>query len=222
MILFPAVDIRGGRAVRLLKGDFNQETVFYDTPYEAAMRWEAEGAKFLHVVDLDGSKDGGNKNLTSIKGIVEHVKMPIQVGGGIRELDDIKRLFDVGVRRVILGTKALDEEFLAKALTLGEIVVSLDGEDGYIKTKGWTVKQDVKVIDLAKKIKAQGAKTVVYTDISKDGMLEGPDFTTTFELSDMGLDVIASGGITTKDDLDKLKKENMYGAILGKALYTGK
>lgn len=222
MLLFPAVDIRGGKAVRLLKGDFNQETIYYDKPYQAAMRWENEGAKYIHVVDLDGSKEGGNKNIEAIREITKNISVPIEVGGGIRELSDIERLFDAGVKRVILGTKALDEAFLKQALKLGEIVGSLDGENGYIKTKGWTVKEDVKVIDLAKKIQQLGIKTIVYTDISKDGMLQGPDFNTTIELSELGLNVIASGGITTKADLQRLKDENMYGAILGKALYTGK
>lgn len=221
MIIFPAIDMRGGKAVRLFKGDYNQETVFYNEPYEAALRWQNEGAEFIHIVDLDGSKEGGLKNIDSLNEILKRVNVPVEFGGGVRNIDDVKQLFDIGVKRVILGTKALDSEFLSKAIELGEIAVSIDAENGFVKVGGWLKESGVRALDFAKQIKDFGVKYVVYTDISKDGTLQGPDFSTTIEISNLGLNTIASGGISSIDDLKKLKQADIYGAIVGKALYSG-
>lgn len=225
MILFPAIDIRNGNCVRLIQGDYNQETIYGDSPVDMAAQWHEKGAKFIHIVDLDAAKSGLSQNSKVIKEIAKSCPAPIQVGGGIRTMEVIRDYLDNGVNRVIVGTAAINNpDFLKEAVTAyGErIVVSIDARNGYVATDGWTDTSEIKAIDLLHSLVEIGVKTIVYTDIAKDGMLQGPNFEelqTMHEASD--IDVIASGGVSTVKDVKKLKETNMYGAIVGKALYDG-
>lgn len=224
MILFPAIDIRGGKCVRLIQGDYNKEDV-YGNPVEMAEKWESLGAEALHVVDLDGAKEGVSQNLDVIKEIVETTNVPIQVGGGIRSIQAIEKLVEIGVSRIILGTAALENpEFLKEAVeTFKEkIAVSIDAKNGYVATEGWTKTSERQAADFAKELEALGVKTIIYTDIAKDGMLAGPNFKELQHINEhVNINVIASGGVTTIDDVRQLKALQLYGAIVGKALYTG-
>ncbi len=226
MIIFPAIDIRGGQCVRLKQGDFNQETVYSSNPSEMAKKWESDGAEFIHVVDLDGAKDGEGKNLSVIEEIVKSVNVPVQLGGGIRTMDYIDKLIKAGVSRVILGTAVIEKEgFAAQAVEKygDKIAVSLDAKNGYVATKGWTHTTDIKAIDVAKDLEKIGVKTIIYTDIAKDGMLIGPNFDETGALNEsVNIDIIASGGVGSVEDVKRLTEMNVYGAIIGKALYDGK
>ena len=226
MIIFPAIDILQGRCVRLIQGDYNREKVYSDSPVDMAKQWEAKGAEFIHIVDLDGAKSGKSINEDIIIEIAKSVNIPIQVGGGIRSMETVKTYLDNGVNRVIIGTAAIeDESFLKEAVEVysERIVVSLDAKNGYIATDGWTDTSDVLALDLAKKLETIGVKTIVYTDIAKDGMLQGPNLEEQKAINEATkMDVIASGGVTTKEDVENLKQLNMYGAIVGKALYDGK
>lgn len=226
MIIFPAIDILKGKCVRLIQGDYNREKVYSDSPVDMAKQWETKGAEFIHIVDLDGAKSGKSINEEIIIEIAKSVNVPIQVGGGIRSMETVKTYLDNGVKRVIIGTAAIeDEAFLKEAIdTYGErIVVSLDAKNGYIATDGWTDTSDVLALDLVKKLEEIGVKTIVYTDIAKDGMLQGPNLEEQKAINEAtSIDVIASGGVTTKEDVENLKQLNLYGAIVGKALYDGK
>lgn len=226
MIIFPAIDIRGGQCVRLKQGDFNQETVYSSDPSEMAKKWEADGAKFIHIVDLDGAKDGEGKNLNVIEKIVENVNVPVQLGGGIRTMEYVDKLIQIGVSRVILGTAVIEKEGFAKLAIEkhgDKIAVSLDAKNGYVATKGWTYTTDIKAIDVAKELEGYGLKTIVYTDIAKDGMLIGPNFEETGALNEsVNIDIIASGGVGSVEDVKRLTEMNIYGAIIGKALYDNK
>lgn len=226
MIIFPAIDIRGGQCVRLKQGDFNQETVYSSNPSEMAKKWEEDGAEFIHVVDLDGAKDGEGKNLSVIEEIVKSVNVPVQLGGGIRTMEYIDKLIEAGVSRVILGTAVIEKEGFAEMAVEkygDKIAVSLDAKNGYVATKGWTHTTDIKAIDVAKKLEKIGVKTIIYTDISKDGMLIGPNFDETGALNEsVNIDIIASGGVGSVEDVKRLTEMNVYGAIIGKALYDGK
>ena len=225
MILFPAIDIRNGNCVRLIQGDYDQETIYGDSPTEMALEWERKGAEYLHLIDLDGAKTGNSLNKQAIKSIAEAVSIPVQVGGGIRSIEMIDEHIANGVSRVIIGTAAItNPDFLKEAVEKygDKIAVSIDARNGYVATDGWTETSDIKAIELLKDLEEIGVKTIVYTDIFKDGMLQGPNF------EELGLvdqatsiDVIASGGVTTKEDISKLNEMNMYGAIIGKALYDG-
>jgi len=226
MIIFPAIDILKGKCVRLIQGDYNREKVYGDSPADMAKQWEAKRAEFIHVVDLDGAKSGKSINEQIIIDIAKAVDVPVQVGGGIRSMETVKTYLDNGVNRVIVGTAAIeDKQFLQEAVaTYGErIVVSLDAKDGYVATDGWTDTSDVRALDIVKDLEELGVKTIVYTDIAKDGMLQGPNLEEQQTMNETtSIDVIASGGVTTREDVDNLKKLNMYGAIVGKALYDGK
>lgn len=226
MILFPAIDIRGGKCVRLIQGDYNQEVVYNDSPTAMAQEWQKQGAQWIHIVDLDGAKTGDSLNKDAIREIASTVTIPIQVGGGIRTMDIVDGHIEAGVARVIIGTAAIqDKDFLKAAVAkYGErIAVSIDARNGFVATDGWTATSDVKAVDLVKELEEIGVKTVIYTDILKDGMLQGPNF---HELDTMNLassiDIIASGGVTTEEDIHRLKELRLYGAIIGKALYEGK
>ncbi|MCP8616115.1 1-(5-phosphoribosyl)-5-[(5-phosphoribosylamino)methylideneamino]imidazole-4-carboxamide isomerase [Salirhabdus salicampi] len=225
MIIFPAIDIRDGKAVRLVQGKYDQQDTYGD-PVEMARKWVEKGATFLHIVDLDGALVGESKNLTAIKEIASTVDVPVQVGGGVRSIEKIEALLESGVSRVILGTSAiLDDVFLKEAVsTFGEkIVVSIDAKKGYVATDGWTKTTDRKALTFGKELEALGVKTIVYTDIAKDGMLAGPNFEELQTMNDhLNIDVIASGGISTIEDIKTLHQLHLYGAIVGKALYTGK
>ncbi|MEF9935457.1 MAG: 1-(5-phosphoribosyl)-5-[(5-phosphoribosylamino)methylideneamino]imidazole-4-carboxamide isomerase [Clostridium sp.] len=226
MIIFPAIDIRGGQCVRLLQGDFDKETVYGNSPADTAKKWEDQGAKFIHIVDLDGAKDGEGRNFLAIKDAISNVSIPVQVGGGIRTLEYVDQLIEAGAARVILGTAVIeDRDFVVSAVNKhgDKIAVSLDAKNGYVATKGWTEVTDSLAKDVAKDLEAIGVKTIVYTDIAKDGMLIGPNFEETDELNKhVNIDIIASGGVSSVEDVKKLTEMNIYGAIIGKALYDEK
>lgn len=225
MILFPAIDIRNGNCVRLKQGDYNQEKIYGDSPTDMALHWVEKGAQYLHLIDLDGAKTGSSINRKAIHDVAKNVSIPVQVGGGIRSMDIIDEHIENGVSRVIIGTAAINNRpFLEEAVQkYGEkIAVSIDARKGFVATDGWTKTSDVQAVDLLKKLEAIGVKTVVYTDIFKDGMLEGPNFNELDAVNKAtSIQVIASGGVTTKEDLQRLEQMNMYGAIIGKALYDG-
>ena len=228
MIIFPAIDLRGGKCVRLIQGDFDKETVYSDDPQATALRWQAAGAKFLHVVDLDGARAGSPQNLDAIKKILDAVEIPIEVGGGIRTLDDMQRLLSLGVRRVILGSVAVENPALvAEAVQRfgDKIVVGIDARNGFVATHGWEKSSSVAAADLAKQICAAGVKTIIYTDISKDGMLSGVNAKTFAELAkSSGAQIVASGGVKSIEDIRALKaveSSGVVGVIVGKAIYTG-
>lgn len=225
MIIFPAVDIKNGKCVRLQKGVWNSATIYNDKPFMAAKLWESKGSEFVHIVNLDGAFGLSGNNMEAVKEIVENVNVPVQLGGGIRTIADIEEALSLGINRVILGTAAIENpEFLKEAINKynEKIVVSIDAKDGYAAVKGWTEVTPFKVLDLSKEFEGYGLKTLVFTDISRDGMMMGPDFKTLMELNEKtNLDIIASGGIKDKEDILKLKDADLYGAIIGKALYTG-
>jgi len=226
MIIFPAIDILNGQCVRLIQGDYNQEKVYNNSPIEVAKKWEEKGASYIHIVDLDGAKTGDSINKSIIQDITKSVNIPVQVGGGIRSLDTISTYLDNGVSRVIIGTAAIsDPDFLKAAVKKygDKIAVSLDARNGFIATDGWTDTSEVKALDLVKDLEEIGVKTIVYTDIAKDGMLQGPNLEEQQTINDAtAMNVIASGGVTTKEDVGNLQALNIYGTIIGKALYDGK
>ncbi|MFD2639780.1 1-(5-phosphoribosyl)-5-[(5-phosphoribosylamino)methylideneamino]imidazole-4-carboxamide isomerase [Piscibacillus salipiscarius] len=225
MNIFPAIDIRNQQSVRLLQGDYDQETQ-YGNPVEMARRWVNEGATYLHIVDLDAAKGNPSNNLEVIKQIVQEVEVPIQVGGGIRTDARIVELLEIGVKRVILGTAAVKEpDFVKRSVEhFGEqVVVSVDARDGYVATDGWTETSTLRALDFVKELEGAGVQTIVYTDISKDGMLQGPNLQELNYMNDAtSIDVIASGGVTSMDDIQALSGMGIYGAIIGKALYEGR
>lgn len=225
MNIIPAIDLIGGKAVRLQKGDYNKVTVYSDSPVEVAKSFAASGARFLHVVDLDGAKSGRADNYETIKTIVEATELSVEVGGGIRNMDTVRLYAEAGVDRIILGTAALtDPEFLEEAVSAyGEkISVGVDIKDGMVAIKGWTEVSAVRCDDFCRKLEKMGVKTVICTDISKDGMMSGTNLELYRRLSrDFSINIIASGGVSTLDDVRALKEMGVFGAILGKALYTG-
>ncbi len=225
MILFPAIDIRNGKCVRLIQGDYAKEIVYGDSPTEMALLWEKQGAEFIHIVDLDGAKTGDSANRLAIQDVAKAVSIPIQVGGGIRSMEIIDDHIKSGVSRVIIGTAAITNRgFLAQAVAkyADKIAVSIDARNGFVATDGWTETTDMKAIDLLHDLVEIGVKTIVYTDILKDGMMQGPNFEELQTIDQASsIDVIASGGVTTETDIEKLRGMNLYGAIIGKALYEG-
>ena len=228
MIIFPAIDIRGGKCVRLTKGDFSQETVFSDRPEEMAKKWAAQGAQYLHVVDLDGALAGKPVNLAAIKAIIKAVSIPIELGGGIRTMENIEMLLALGVERVILGSVAVREPELVReaCARFGErIVVGIDAKDGIVAVDGWGVSGDVEAPVLAAQMAAAGVRHIIYTDISRDGMLSGVNVAATAELAQAaGIQVIASGGVSCLEDIRQVKaaaSAGIEGVIVGKAIYTG-
>jgi len=226
MIIFPAIDILNGQCVRLIQGDYNQEKIYSNSPIDMAKKWEAKGAEFIHIVDLDGAKTGDSINKKVILDIAKTVNIPVQVGGGIRSLDIISTYLENGVNRVIIGTAAINDPAFLKAAVEkygDKIAVSLDARNGYVATDGWTDTSDVAALDLVKQLEEIGVKTIVYTDIAKDGMLQGPNLQEQQTINEAtSMNVIASGGVTTKEDVENLQALNMYGTIIGKALYDGK
>ena len=225
MKIFPAIDLYAQKAVRLYKGDYNAMTVYSDNPSEIALDFKRQGAKFMHLVDLEGAKTGDTPNLETIKDIIEKAGLFTEVGGGIRSLEVIKKYVDIGVSRVILGTSAVtDREFLLEAVkTYGDkIAVSVDLRDGFVAIKGWTEKSELKGLDFCLDLEKIGVKTIICTDVSKDGAMQGTNHALYEQLSkDLNIDVIASGGVSSMDDVIRLKKLGIYGAIIGKAYYTG-
>ncbi|QJC50377.1 1-(5-phosphoribosyl)-5-[(5-phosphoribosylamino)methylideneamino]imidazole-4-carboxamide isomerase [Paenibacillus albicereus] len=226
--IYPAIDIRGGKAVRLVQGDYAQETVYNDSPVQAARDWEAQGASWIHLVDLDGAKAGHPVNAELIGEIARSVSVPVQLGGGLRTEADVERLLSLGVSRVILGTAAIeDRAFVERVLAShGErVAIGIDAKNGYVATRGWLETSEVKAEELAKELAAKGAKTFIFTDISRDGMMQGPNVEAIRSLAAYsGAEVIASGGVSRIEDLRTLAEhaqEGISGAIVGKALYTG-
>lgn len=229
MLIIPAIDLRGGKVVRLFQGKFSEEKVYSSDPLKVAKRWARQGAQFLHVVDLDGALSGTPKNLKAVKEIVNKAGIPIEFGGGIRDLKTILEVLDLGSERVILGTKAAsDARFLKKAWKkFGEkIIVSIDAKAAKVLTQGWSSGVAKTTLDFAAELKEMGFKQVIYTDISRDGALCGPNIKGIKELlEETGLNVIASGGVSALEDLLKLKKlekQGLAGAIVGKALYESR
>ncbi|MBN1793690.1 MAG: 1-(5-phosphoribosyl)-5-[(5-phosphoribosylamino)methylideneamino]imidazole-4-carboxamide isomerase [Candidatus Omnitrophica bacterium] len=238
MKIIPAVDIMNGKVVRLLRGNYREVTVYSEDPAARALEWENEGAELLHVVDLDGARDGVLLNLDSIAAIAKKIEIPVEVGGGVRGREDVARLFDVGVARVILGTVAIENKNMLEEIVREfkeEIYVSLDihkiidRADGvYLETgtSGWIKPVAVSKTEFLKNLQNIGVTGIVCTDISKDGMLQGPNINLLRDvLESTSLSVIASGGISNIADIEKLaelKKENLEGAIVGKALYEGR
>ncbi len=229
MLVIPAIDIKGGKVVRLTQGLVEKETIYPESPVETARKWESFGVRLIHVVDLDGALQGELKNLTVIGDIAKAVKTKIEVGGGIRDIETIERVLDTGVNKVCIGTKAVEMKFLAaisKSSFREAIVISIDAKDGLVRTKGWIEKTAIRAIDLAKEAVKFGIKTINYTDISKDGMLEGPNIAGLKELLSVpDIDVVAAGGITTIEDVKRLKAledDGLKGMIIGKALYENR
>ena len=225
MNIFPAIDLYDKKAVRLFKGDYNQMTVYSDKPWEIAIDFEKSGAKFIHVVDLEGAKTGKTPNLEVVKKIAESTSLFLEIGGGIRDMETVKTYLENGADRVILGTSAVnDEDFLKQAVDTykEKIAVGADVKDGYIAIKGWIEKSQYSLEEFLNKMQDLGVKTVICTDISKDGAMKGTNIELYKELSQkFTLDIVASGGVSTLDDVLSLKEMNLYGAIIGKAYYTG-
>ena len=223
MEIFKAIDLKEGRCVRLYQGEFSKETVMNEDPVAQAIIFEKFGAKRLHIVDLDGAVAGESLNLSVIERICKAVRIPVQVGGGIRSLVAVEKLFSVGVDKVILETAALyDKTFLEEAVLLykEKIIVGIDAKNGFVATRGWLDVSEISYIDLAKQMENIGVQTIVFTDISKDGTLAGPNIGQLELLQkSVAIRLIASGGVASIQDVKKLNDMNIYGVIIGKALY---
>lgn len=224
MQLYPAIDLKDGKCVRLKQGEFDNMTVYSDEPYKVARYFEENGATFIHLVDLDGALKGHSVNEETIKKIVGSVTVPCELGGGIRTMEDIERVLSYGIYRVIIGTKAVKEpEFVRKAIERfgsDHIVAGVDARDGMVAIEGWGEVSGTSAVSLCNAMKEMGVGHIVYTDISKDGMLCGPNVEMTKRLTEeTGLDVIASGGVSSMDDLRALNAAGIKGAIMGKAIY---
>ncbi len=225
MLIFPAIDLYGGSAVRLFKGDYNQMTVYSTDPLSVAKDFEAKGATYIHMVDLEGAKDGTTPNLSVVKSIVQNTKLRVEIGGGIRTMETVEKYISAGVYRVILGTAAItDRPFLEAALAkYGEkIAVGADIKDGFVAIKGWLETSSVSTEDFFADMEALGVKTVICTDISKDGAMGGTNRAMYRALSErFGVDIVASGGVSSLEDIEALRDMGLYGAIVGKAYYVG-
>ena len=225
MNIIPAIDLIDGKAVRLQKGDYNKVTVYSEYPEKVAKYFYDCGARYLHVVDLDGAKSGKADNFEVIKKIVDASGLSVEVGGGIRNIEMVKTYVDAGVDRIILGTAALtDPEFLAEAVSKygDKITVGVDIKDGMVAIKGWTEISAVSCEDFCRQLEELGVSSVICTDISKDGMMSGTNLELYKNLNrDFSINFVASGGVSTLDDIKALKEMDLFGAILGKALYTG-
>ena len=225
MKIFPAIDLFGGSAVRLYKGDYARMTVYSANPLSVAKDFERSGAEYIHVVDLEGAKTGGTPNLETVKTIIKNTGLFAEVGGGIRSMDTVERYISAGVGRVILGTVAItDPELLEQAVArFGEkIAVSADVKDGFVAIKGWTERSDTDVVSFFERLEKVGVKTVICTDVSKDGAMQGANHSLYNKLNGkFDIDIIASGGVSSLEDVKRLSEEGLYGAIIGKAYYTG-
>jgi phosphoribosylformimino-5-aminoimidazole carboxamide ribotide isomerase len=228
MIIFPAIDLRAGKAVRLLQGRKEDETVFSDNPVAVAHTWQDRGAKFLHLVDLDGAFSGHPQNLDVIKEIVSVLNIPVQMGGGIRDLAAIEQMLELGVTRVILGTTAISKPQMVEEAVkrFGDrVIVGIDGKDGMVAIEGWENTVEKTVLELAREMREVGIERIVFTDTRRDGMMKGPNLESTREMAvQSGLKLIASGGVSTLADIKAIKDleaVGVEGVITGKALYTG-
>jgi phosphoribosylformimino-5-aminoimidazole carboxamide ribotide isomerase len=225
MLIIPAIDLKDGRCVRLSMGKKERETVYSDNPVQVAKEWKEQGAEYIHVVDLDGAFDGEPKNMHIIKQIKENVDVHLQVGGGIRSKQVVDELLGMGIDRLIIGTRALDSpEWLFELCSEfpGKIAVGIDAENGMVAVKGWTSVSDSTAIDFAREIEKANPAAIIFTDISKDGMLQGPGFSSISDFTrNVNTPVIASGGISSIEDVKRLSLFPLEGMIIGKALYTG-
>ena len=225
MLIFPAVDLYEGKAVRLFKGDYNQMTVYSDKPWEVALDFKNQGATWMHIVDLEGAKDGTTPNFDTVFKIKQTSDLKIEIGGGIRNIETVDRYINAGANRVILGTAAVkDRDFLfAAAKKYGEkIAVGVDIKDGFVAINGWTEKSQLDAFDFCETLQKIGIKTIICTDISKDGAMQGTNVDLYKQLSNkLKMQIIASGGVSSMDDIKRLKELELYGAIIGKAYYTG-
>jgi phosphoribosylformimino-5-aminoimidazole carboxamide ribotide isomerase len=223
MMILPAIDIRNGKCVRLFQGDYSQETIYSDDPFEMALKWKNLGAQIIHVVDLDGAKDGSPTNIEVISKIAEEIQ--IEVGGGIRSIETIQKYLNAGVYRVVLGTIILEDFNLAGEIFErfnNKVVVGLDAKNGVLMKKGWVAESGLGVFETAKKLQELGAKRIIYTDILKDGSLTEPNYKAIKRLIDkLSIPVIASGGVAFTDQILQLKRIGAEGVIIGKALYEG-
>ncbi len=224
MIIYPAIDIRGGKCVRLTQGRYDDITIFSDDPFNMALQFQKAGAKYLHVVDLDGAR-GDTDNRRIISRIAKELSIPVQTGGGIRTMADIEAVLDFGISRVILGTSAVkNPEMVNEAVKKfgSRIAVGIDAKDGFVAIEGWEKTSGLKALEHAKNMEASGVQTIIYTDIATDGMLSGPNL---FAMSEMikkvNMEVIASGGVSSLKDIRQLKEKGAAGVIVGKAIYTG-
>lgn len=225
MRIYPAIDIKDGKCVRLLQGRFSDVTVYGDSPAEMAKKWEGLGGEFIHVVDLDGALQGRGVNADAIKKICESVNVPVQTGGGIRSIEDIEAKLSLGINRVIIGTKAVsDSEFVKRAVDKykEKIVIGIDAKDGMVAVEGWEKTSDFTAVEFAKKMADIGVKTIVHTDIATDGTLAGPNIAAMTEMaSSVNADIIASGGVGSIEHIKALIPTGVEGVIVGRALYTG-
>lgn len=226
MKIYPAIDIKDGKCVRLFKGQFSDVTVYGDSPAEMAKKWESQGGEFIHVVDLDGALKGHGVNAAKIREICESVSVPVQTGGGIRTMEDIEAKFACGIDRVIIGTKAVsDSEFVKRAVDAygRRIVIGIDAKDGMVAIEGWEKTSEFTAVEFAKKMVSLGVGTIVYTDIATDGTLAGPNVAAMAEMAGAtGADIIASGGVGSLEHIKSLVPTGVEGVIVGKALYTDK
>lgn len=225
MNIFPAIDLYEHKAVRLFKGDYAEMTVYSDNPVEIARDFEAKGAKFIHIVDLEGAKNGDTPNFDTVKEIAQNTGLFCEIGGGIRSLDTVEKYLNAGLDRVILGTAAVtDEEFLRAAVEKygDKIAVGVDIKDGFVAVKGWTEKSEYSCFDFCEKMREIGVKTLICTDISRDGAMKGTNRQLYKELSEkFDMNITASGGVSSIEDIKALRSLNLYGAIIGKAYYIG-
>lgn len=225
MKIFPAIDLYDSKAVRLYKGDYNNMTVYSDNPIEIVRDFESKGAEYIHLVDLEGAKDGTTPNLDIVKQIANETSLFTEIGGGIRSMETVRKYLQNGVDRVILGTAAVnDEAFLKQAIAeYGErIAVGVDIKDGFVAIKGWLEKSEFSCFEFCEKMQKLGVKTLICTDISKDGAMQGTNRELYKELSEkFSINITASGGVSTIDDIKALRKLDLYGAIIGKAYYIG-
>ncbi len=225
MIILPAIDLFGGKAVRLYKGDYAQMTVYSDDPLAVARDFKACGAQFIHMVDLEGARDGGTPNFDAVRRVAEETGLSVEIGGGVRSLEVIERYLSAGVERVILGTAAVtDEKFTAEAAQKygPRLAVGIDVRDGFVAIKGWTEKTAISCHDFFGRMQSIGVGTVICTDISRDGAMAGTNRALYEELSkSFGVNIVASGGVSTLEDIAALRDMGLYGAIIGKAYYTG-
>lgn len=226
MLILPAIDIRGGQCVRLRQGDYDRETVFGDDPAAMARRWVEQGATFLHLVDLDGAREGRPVNEDSVRCIVETAKVPCQLGGGLRSEEHIERVLSWGVARVVLGTRALQDPAWCEKMTErfpAQIVLGVDARQGKVATGGWLKTEELTAKDAARRCANWRLAALVSTDIGRDGMLEGPDVAGTLALAEVvPFPVIASGGIGSLEDVERLSRAGVAGCIIGRALYEGR
>ncbi len=227
MDLIPAIDLRSGKCVRLVQGDYTRQINYEADPIDQAKQFEQAGARWVHVVDLDGAREGRMNNLTTIQAIVEQTGLEVEVGGGIRDEQTVQTLLDVGVRRTVIGTQALREwawfdTLVHKPEHHDKIILGLDAREGHLAVEGWTEQTDVLAVDVARKVDSWPLAAIIYTDIGRDGMLLGPNIEAVGELArSTRLDVIASGGVTDLDDVRRLTKQPLAGMIVGRAIYEG-